>query len=360
MRGDRGVDDLLSDLSFRNWVLHQDDESGVYWKKWLAENPGKKETIAQARIILESLQFDEKSLSEKESEQLLKRIKNTNALGGKTKPAEAVVKPISSRAEQLQYEQSRRKSSMRTLLGYAAVLAGALIVALSIHLLSGNWKNDAGPKLVEKVNNKGQKATFFLPDGSKVVLNSSSTLMYPKEFKDDVREVYLKGEAFFDVTKGTRPFIVRTDKLAARVLGTTFNINAFPDTKEQSVSLVTGKVEVRTTVDDQQHLILEPGEKGKINSTAGSLTKTAFDYEEEVAWKEGILLFKDLPLKEALGRMERWYGVEFAKGKFPEKDYHVTGRFDNESLENVLRSIGFTIKFEYRIEKNKVHLTFQP
>ncbi len=358
MRGDCAVDDLLSDQSFRNWVLYQDAASGVFWETWLIENPGKKETVAQARTILKTLQFDEGNLSEKESDQLLKRIKDTNALGGKTNAGGAVVRPISSRVEQLQYEQSRRKSSMRSLMGYAAVLAGALIFTLSFYLLSGNWRNDAGPKLIEKVNNKGQKATFFLPDGSKVVLNSSSTLKYQKEFKDDIREVYLKGEAFFDVTKSSKPFIVHTDKLAARVLGTSFNVNAFADTKEHSVSLVTGKVVVHASVDDQKHLILEPGEKGKIDSTTGGLIKTAFDYEEEIAWKEGVLFFKDLPLKQALDRMEKWYGVEFVEGKFPEKDYHVTGRFDNESLENVLRSIGFTIKFEFKIEKNKVHLTF--
>ncbi|AHM61416.1 Fe2+-dicitrate sensor, membrane protein [Flammeovirgaceae bacterium 311] len=358
MKGDCGVDDLLSDLSFQKWVLHQDAESGLFWEKWVREHPGCKGTVAEATIILKTLKFNESSLSEKESDQLLQRIRYTNASGNTSGAPKTIVRPISSRVEQLQYQQSRRKSTIRTFMGYAAVLATALAFALSIHFLSGNQKKGAGPQLVEKVNNKGQKAAIFLPDGSKVMLNSSSTIRYPKQFSEDVREVYLKGEAFFEVTTGSRPFIVQTDKLAARVLGTSFNVNAFPDSKEHSVSLVTGKVELHPADADQQYLILEPGEKGKIESVAGKLVKTGFDYEEEVGWKEDVLIFKDVPLEEALKRIEKWYGVEFVTDEVPKEDHYVTGRFARESLHNVLLSIGFTAKFKYQLKGNKVYITF--
>lgn len=358
MNSDHDVNDLLSDVSFRNWVLHQDSESGLFWKNWLIQNPGKKEAVAEARIILKSLQFNESKLSEKESAQLLKRIKDTNASREKNNSRKAIVRPINNRVKQTQHQQNRRKSSVPYLFRYAAILIVALIFALSVHLVVVYWKNEAGVQLVEKVNEKGQKATLFLSDGSVVVLNASSTLLYPKEFTGDTRGVYLKGEAFFKVTRSSKPFIVKTDKLEAKVLGTSFNVNAFPGTQEPSVSLVTGKVMINSSEDDQQYLMLEPGEKGKIDHAAGKLVKTIFDYEEEIAWKEGVLLFKDLPFEEALSRMEQWYGVEFITDHMPQQDYYVTGRFDKESLENVLQSIGFTIAFNYRIEGNKVYLTF--
>lgn len=359
MKGDRGVNDLLQDLSFRKWVLHQDTEAGSFWENWVLENPEKKETVALARIMLKSLQFDEKELSEEESYQLLKRIKETNATRDKTNDRGAIVRPISSRVEQLQYQQNRRKSSMRNLMRYAAVLAGALVFALSVHLWSGYWKKEAEVQLVEKVNRKGQKAILFLSDGSKVMLNAASTLRYPKEFEGNIREVYLEGEAFFEVSESSRPFIVRTNQLAVRVLGTSFNVNASSDTREHAVSLVTGKVELHPADGNQQYLILSPGEKGKVSSAAGGLVKASFDYEEEIAWKEGVLLFKDIPLAEALNRIEKWYGVEFSTADLPLQDYHVTGRFDNESLGNVLLSISFTTKINYKIEGNKIILTSQ-
>lgn len=358
MKGDCGVDDLLSDLSFRKWVLHQDEESGRFWEKWVSDHPDRKGTVAEAGSILKTLKFSESSLSEQETDELLQRIRHTNASGEKSSSAKAIVRPISSRAEQLQYQQSRRKSSVRTYMGYAAVLAAALVFALTIHFFSGNQTNDAGQQLVEKVTNKGQKASLSLPDGSRVMLNASSTIRYPKQFTEDAREVYLKGEAFFEVTTSSKPFIVHTDKLAARVLGTSFNVMAFPDSREHSVSLVTGKVELHPSGPEQQYIILEPGEKGKIESVAGKLVKTDFDYEEEVGWKEDLLIFKDLPLEEALTRMEKWYGVEFVTEEYPEQEHYVTGRFANESLHTVLLSIGFTAKFKYELKGNKVYITF--
>lgn len=358
------VDNLLSDESFRNWVLNPDSESDLFWKSWLTQNPEKKEAVKQARIIFQSLQFEESRLSDKESSFLLRRIKNTNAFREERNSEETIVRQLNDCNNNIQ--QNRGITPFRYLLRYTAILGGAIIFALSVHLISGGMENESGvqqvegAQYIERVNSRGQKATLFLPDGSLVTLNSSSKLVYPKEFKNDIREVYLRGEAFFEVQKDSKPFIVKTDDLEARVLGTSFNVRALPDKEEYSVSLVTGKVLVSPSEGDQGSLMLEPGEKGERDSRAATLVKTEFDSEQELAWKEGILFFKNLPFEEALHRIEEWYGVDLVMiGQVPGKGSNITGRFDNESLENVLKSIGFTVRFDYQINGNKVYLNFK-
>ena len=351
------VNDLLSDLSFRNWVLNPDSDSNLFWESWLMQNPEKKEAVKQARILLKSLQFQESKLTDDKSSLLLRRIQITNALRKEKDQGEAVVRPLNDGNKHIQ--QKRRRAPMRTLLRYAAVLGGAIIVALSANLILGGFENGKAVQYVERVNDRGQKTTIFLPDGSLVTLNSSSQLVFPTEFEDDTREVYLKGEAFFDVKKGSKPFIVKTENIKAKVLGTSFNVRSFPGNPESSISLVTGKVVVSPSENDPFSLVLEPGEKGKWDRETALLVKEKFDYEEEAGWREGILLLKDLPFKEALHRVEQWYGIEFVVDQMPRQDYQITGRFENESLENVLKSISFTLRFDYQIKENKVYLNFK-
>jgi transmembrane sensor len=354
---DSELNDLLSDRSFRMWVLNSESEQSVFWESWLVQNPEKKEKVKHARIILKSFQFKETQITDKEIDSLLNRIKDTNATREKRKPRQAKVILLHEGSPNI--KQKKRKIPIGYLLRYAAILGGALIFALSANLIIESLPGKTEDLLVEKVNEKGQKSIIYLSDGTVVNLNSSSKLVYPKVFEKEVRKVFLEGEAFFEVTKSNKPFIVQTEQLNTKVLGTSFNIRAFPAHEEHSVSLVTGKVLVYPPQDVRQHLILKPGEKGEIKRKAGVLLKTKFDLDQEVAWKDGILLFKELPFEEALNRIENWYGVEFSLDHPPQGNYLVTGRFANESLENVLASIGFTMKFNHQIKGNKVNLKFE-
>ena len=351
------VYDLLSDHSFRKWVLSSTSDQSLFWENWMVQNPEKKEKVKQARIILKSLQFKESELNSDEISNLLNRIKDTNASREECESKETVVIAIHEHVSHIKHK--KKKAPMRYLLRYAAILGGALIFALSVNLILDSLSNESRTLFVEEVNEKGQKSIIYLPDGTVVNLNSSSKLVYPKIFEEEVRKVYLEGEAFFEVTKSNKPFIVQTDQLNTKVLGTSFNINAFPDHEETSVSLVTGKVLMYSSEDVSQRLILKPGEKGKMKGKA-RMIKTIFDPDQEIAWKDGILLLRDLPFKEALHRIEQWYGIEFVVvNQMPRQDHQITGRFEKESLENVLKSIGFTVGFEHQIKKNKVYLNFK-
>lgn len=356
---DPELNDLLSDLSFRRWVLKSASEQNLFWENWLLQNPEKKEKVKQARIILKSLQFKESELSHQESSDLLKRIKDTNTSREECKSRETIVIPIHERTPNINKKNKKRKVPMGYLLRYAAILGGALVFAFSINLILKSFSYGTGTYLVEKKNDKGQKSIIYLPDGTVVNLNSSSKLIYPNRFEKDEREVFLEGEAFFEVTKSKKPFIVKTDQIITKVLGTSFNIKTTPDHEEHSVSLITGKVLVYPSKDITQQLILKPGEKGKMKGKRGILLKTKFDMDQEVGWKNGILLFREQPFKEAFTRIEDWYGVEFVLDHAPREDYLVTGRFVNEPLKNVLASIGFAMKFDHQIKGKKVYLNFK-
>src|SRR5690606_5078196 len=157
----------------------------------------------------------------------------------------------------------------------------------------------------------GVKYTTVLPDGTQVKLNSSSSIKYPEQFSEDLREVFLKGEAFFEVKHDQqRPFIVHSGDLKIQVLGTSFNVRDYGDETETRVALVTGKVRIDPQSDTSSSLVLEPAQMAVFNRENRSLQKKPFDFKTEIGWKEGVLIFSNTTLAEAFDKIERWYGVE--------------------------------------------------
>ncbi|MFT6359951.1 MAG: transmembrane sensor [Cyclobacteriaceae bacterium] len=135
------------------------------------------------------------------------------------------------------------------LLRYAVVIS---LLILSTFFVYNNYKttnsitDDGMITYIEKVNPTGQKSTTTLSDGTVVKLNSDSKLKFPKNFSDDIREVYFEGEAFFDVAKdASRPFIIKTNDLQVKVLGTSFNVKSFEEDNLVQIGVVTGRVSVQ-------------------------------------------------------------------------------------------------------------------
>lgn len=217
---------------------------------------------------------------------------------------------------------------------------------------------DLEPQYTEKTTLDGQKYTLFLNDGSKVILNSNSVLRYRTDFGETSRDLVLEGEAFFEVYEdASKPFKVETNGITTVALGTSFNIKAEPEANELSVSLITGKVEVTGGNESDKKFILTPGEALIFDREAGSFSKTLFDLKERVAWKDGIIYFRDKDLFEALRELEKWYGVEFEVVNIEKAhdDYgKINGEFENESLTNVLKVMSFAKGFKYQITGKKV------
>ncbi len=213
-----------------------------------------------------------------------------------------------------------------------------------------------------KQNPAGQKSRIVLPDGSVVWLNSESSIRYPKHFSATQRDITLKGEAYFEVSKDVlRPFIVHSDLFDVTVLGTRFNVKSYSNDQNSSISLIDGKVRVHLTSQEESHLepvYLTPGEELAYNTKHHQLVKHAFDKESVTAWKEGILIFKDATFSDLKEKLERWYGITIEVEGTPPNNFIVTGKFENEYLDNVLRTLQFGRDFNYVIEDSILIMKF--
>ena len=156
---------------------------------------------------------------------------------------------------------------------------------------------------------QGGEYTLVLNDGTKVHLNSMSSLRFPLTFEAGKREVELAGEAYFEVAADTvHPFLVETSGMSVTVLGTGFNVMAYPEEMEAAVTLVHGKVGVQT---DHRQQILQPDEQYVYQTTTRRGTVRKVDVSQYVDWKDGILNFDSMPLEELTRRLGRWYDVDF-------------------------------------------------
>ena len=153
----------------------------------------------------------------------------------------------------------------------------------------------------------GKDFSVTLSDGTKVYLNADSRLEYPSKFEGGTRTVKLDGEAFFEVAKDkTRPFIVQTDQLQTRVLGTKFNVSGFAN-RPPHVTLIEGRVEVSGRKSGQ-HILMQPGDDVTTDAE-GKLCKKEVDIESYVSWQEGYFYFDNLPLVDIMQSLARWYNV---------------------------------------------------
>ena len=258
----------------------------------------------------------------------------------------------------------QRKSGYKklsALLKYAAILivAGALSVLL-YNNISTKPVQMASIEMVRKSTSNGQKSTILLSDGSKVILNSGSSLSYRKGFTDSARILQLTGEAYFEVARDvTRPFSVIAAGIRTTALGTSFNINSKND--HVKVSLATGKVVVNEEVKfngEQEMHFLVPGESIQYNRQTKDVKKGKFSIHKDFYWKDGILYFEDAEFSEITETLSTWYDVEFTIKNNHRVSKRYTGKFDNSTLKNVLENMGLALGFDYFLNGKKVKIIF--
>ena len=236
-----------------------------------------------------------------------------------------------------------------------------LMAAVSIFYFNisnkGNKQEIAQTEMTIKENPAGQKARISLPDGTVCWLNAESEIKFLPNFTDSARDVYLKGEGYFEVAKDTRkPFRVHAPAMTVTALGTVFNINSFPDQQKEIVSLVEGRISVECR--DKFYNKILPGEAVGFDRRSMTSEKMAVDPREAIAWKDGILHFNNETYKAIFARLERWYGIRItALGEAPE-NLKYKADFDNELLVNVLNSMSYGHKFDYTIDGKNVKIMF--
>lgn len=274
---------------------------------------------------------------------------------------------------------NRRKGIAVGLLSIAAVL----LVLISAWIL---WLSNSegviapeSPALNEIVTNRDSKSTIYLPDGSRVILNTESRLSYNKDFGVSSRDITLNGEAYFDIAKNAKiPLIVHAGNVDIRVKGTVFNVRAYMKDSTVEASLIRGAIEVFVKNDQERKILLRPNEKiliGKVPLlkppvngisdspdkedvfTLGKLRPNPADSSiSEIAWLENKLSFTREPFYSLAQKMERWFNVsiEFEENQLMEVTF--TGSFEKESLIEALDALTQITPFRYKINNRKVSI----
>ncbi|SEK27667.1 FecR family protein [Parapedobacter koreensis] len=202
----------------------------------------------------------------------------------------------------------------------------------------------------------GQRKLLKLADGSRVWLGNVSTIRYPKDFQPDKREVFLEGQAFFEVSPDSiRPFLVHTDGLDVRVLGTSFNVKSYSNEGVQTVSVATGKVSVKPT-NDRQEWMLEKGQQVSYHSATKKGVMQETDLSEALNWKDGELIFRDMPLEEIAMQLERWYGVTITIASPSVNNRQLSLSVKDEPLQAVLKMLSLAGDFHFEIRGNHVKI----
>lgn len=270
----------------------------------------------------------------------------------------------------------RRIRNWTLAIGVAASLILAFILFNPLTQGPSRLKSHAHNTISTK---RGSKSKIILPDGTHVWLNADSRLIYDENFQGKLREVELSGEAFFDVAHdANRPFIIHTNTIDLKVLGTAFNVRSYDHEKNTETSLIRGSVEVTLlTSPGKKKIILEPNDKlivanhiilsgnglsAKPNTPVMTLGKVNFKPKDSIAsemlWTKNQLVFDNESLEDIAGKIERWYDVNVIITDEKLKKESYTGRFDNIPLLDVMEALKHSGGFRYTINKNE--LTISP
>lgn len=240
--------------------------------------------------------------------------------------------------------------------GYAAGMALLLSLTYVLMMPTGNVETSVYVT-TETVTSIGENRTIELSDGTKITLNSNTTLSYPKSFSGESREVSLKGEAFFDVAHDPeKPFVVSTDNgMKIQVLGTVFNVRSYPEDLNVETTLVSGKVKV-VEEKDQKTVVLNPSQRATYVKNEDKLIVDNVQTENFTAWREGKLIYDETPIRQVIGDLKRKYRIAISVESPKIMDYKYTGEFDNLSIEQIMDLFEVSSPILYKMKDNQITL----
>ena len=342
--------DFLLNESFQQYVLNNAPEDAIYWEAWINDRPNLKDTLNTAKEIItfiatRKVQPKHQSVSDEIYQKLQKQIL----------------------AETNQSQKRTEKIRLRYYWYAASII---LVIGLALIWKSNNRNNkpstDLAGRYLEVLVPVGQRSQLVLADGTKVWLNSGSTLRYPAEFLKNKREVYIEGEAFFDVTHNQHlPFIVHMkEHLSIKVFGTQFNVKSYAEDKVIETTLVKGMISL-VKEDEHNHILQEikvkPNEKATYqkNNLKLVVRELEINTKEEVktpvvpkkvikkepldelelitAWKDDELVFHNETFEDISIKMERWFGMKIEITDDDLKQERFTGKFVNkETIYQIL------------------------
>jgi transmembrane sensor len=339
------IKDFVRDAYFQQWALTSDKEADQFWQHWLQHHPHKAEEVTKAREMIQLLRFQQNYHTNEDFLDVWKavqqQINNMPAHISKT----AFLNPL--------YRVSLTRA--------AAVFIGALLASILVLLF---WKPDA---TITYATQFGETRSLTLPDGSEVTMNANSSIRFSETWnQNSPREVWLDGEAFFEVEKMFSKasqtahrtpikFIVHTGSLEVEVLGTEFNVNNRRE--ETKVVLKSGKVKLNVKDGEKvEEIFMEPGEMVAFNEVSKALTKKVVNPDIHASWKNHQLIFEEVLLGDIASMLEDAYGVvvKFEDPQLAHEQF--TGLVPSDDINMLLKA--FAKLYGIQITKEQNIITF--
>lgn len=236
------------------------------------------------------------------------------------------------------FTRQRKRFPLQKVLFETGKVAVIITLLITIGLRLHNQKME---KILSATNTlvvpAGQRANIQLPDGTNVWLNARSELTYPAYFTGSSREVKLNGEAYFEVTHDkNQPFIVHTRQYDIEVLGTSFNVEAYPDSEDFSTALIEGVIELNNLDSPEKKILLSPGEK--VINENGTLKISEIDNYEIYRWREGLICFTYIRFTDLMKQFEKCFGISIILENPSLHDKVFSGKFRiSDGVDNALR-----------------------
>ena len=292
--------------------------------KWLKEHP-------KNRAIFNTLR------DEKEIAKIIEELESID----KAHPWERYIEKISVLSLNKSLHRWKIAATLFLLIGLAGVLA---------YILNTGSQRGNKPLFTTIVTEKGQTSKIILPDSSVVWINSGTKLCYNNNFSLANRNITLEGEAYFNVTRNENiPLVVTCNELNIKVLGTKFDVCAFPDDKKVNVVLERGIIELSHTKNKFSGFMLSPGEMAQFDMSRKKINVTRVDSYKYTSWKDGLLIFKDDPMSEVLEKLERWYGIDIEIKNQEVYKMIFNATIMDETIEDIFDLMKYTCAIKYKI-----------
>lgn len=335
----RSAGDFFSDESFQRYVLHSTPEDTAYWEAWLQRHPDRAEEAGQAVMMIQSLHLPEKDLPAGEYAAEETRFEAFLA----NHPARPASRPVQAPARRYRY---------------AAVVAGLLILLAG----AGRWWQQRPGDWVTYQTGAGEKSQIELPDQSVVHLNARSSVRVSRVWTgDQPREVWLEGEAYFDVkhrpAHGSAKFTVHTPAVDVQVLGTQFNV--LEHNGQTQVVLSTGKIELALK-NDNHRLLMKPGDLVRVSARDASVSQRLVNPEVYTAWKDSRFVFDNTPVAEIAALLQNRYGLTVAFADTALMHRRFTFRMPDNDLELLLKTMSKSLDLTITREQNRILIGSEP
>ncbi|WP_052496058.1 FecR family protein [Pedobacter lusitanus] len=354
------IEDLICNEDFQHYCLGASLENHILWEDWIHSLPERASDIATAKKLVNILTVKQGS-----------RLKQVKALKDGFKQKEALnllLNPVS--------ENKPLYKSSANFYKYIGYTAAAIVLLVSGYFIQQAYlsSKDIRPtvSLAASVfsSDPEHRRTLVLTDGTVITLNKNSEIRFTGNFNPAKRELWLKGEAFFEVKHDpVHPFTVHTAMNEIKVLGTSFNVKAYAGSRVTETSLIHGRVQVASTKYPGYKVLLKPNEKLSYDNTATNKNlKNIFQvssftggYQDhvpaEIRWVRNRMIIDNESLAVIAGKLKNWYGIEIYIASNEVKDYRYSGTFENESLIKTLEALQMAYPFEFRTEQNKIIIT---